>query len=67
LGLDNLQAQLYSGGAALENDTVKYFESLDLGLVNFYGTTEATGPISTNIEGIITYIHTIGSNLYILY
>jgi len=50
-----MKVQLYCGGAALEDETVKYFESRGFGLVNFYGTTEATGPISTNVEGKICF------------
>ncbi len=42
----------YVGGAPLSLPTFEYFQSLDLVLHDLYGSTEATGPQTTNLPGM---------------
>lgn len=51
MGLDQLRNDPHASSAPLDDATAEYFDSLDLGLPEFYGMTEATGPITTNMPG----------------
>lgn len=42
----------YTGAAAISPDTYLYFESLGIPLQSVYGSTEASGPQSTELLGI---------------
>ena len=65
LGLD--QARKYphglaSAAAPLNLDTHKYFESLDMEIVEFYGSTEASGPQTTNLQGLLNRPGSVGKD-----
>ncbi len=55
LGLDRIcgkvPAGIFVGGAPLIRHTYDYFESLDIILLEVYGSTETTCPITTNHHG----------------
>ncbi len=60
LGLERLRNDPHSSGAPADEPTINYFDSLDLGLSQFYGMTEATGPITTNMPGSRNRVGTVG-------
>ena len=65
LGLD--QARKYphglaSAAAPLNLDTHKYFESLDMEIIEFYGSTEASGPQTTNLQGLLNRPGSVGKD-----
>ena len=53
---------LASAAAPLNLDTHKYFESLDMEIVEFYGSTEASGPQTTNLQGLLNRPGSVGKD-----
>ena len=63
LGLEQVRPNpsgFASAAAPLNIDTHKYFESLDLEIVEFYGSTEASGPQATNLAGTLNRPGSVG-------
>ena len=63
LGLEQVRKYphaLASAAAPLNIDTHKYFESLDLEIIEFYGATEASGPQTTNLSGTLNRPGSVG-------
>lgn len=61
LGLDQCKAVL-TGAAPISEDVLNYFGSLDIHILNLYGMSESTGPVSTCVPNFFK-VGTVGSIL----
>ena len=59
LGLHKNQQLVGSAAAPLSVDTILYFQSLDIMIGEFYGSTETAGPQTSSMEGKSTKIFEI--------
>lgn len=58
LGLD--RATVYSSAAPLSLKTFQYFQSLDLFVLEFFGCTETSGPMTACVPGTGTKVGSVG-------
>ena len=56
LGLDKTQHLVGSAAAPLSVDTILYFQSLDIIIGEFFGSTETSGPQTSCMEGKKYYL-----------
>lgn len=62
LGLGRTKA-FFFGAAPLKKSSIEYFASLDMPLLNIYGLSETSGPLSSSTLGKFNF-SSAGCNLY---